>query len=301
MFPTNLVIVLIGQFIKNIGGLPCAYVFMALFADALDGIEWKTGFRADGTAMSIYSIITVAMVGICTGLFNLFLSQSGYVAPTTLTEFTKNVGDFVGLETQLSLEQIMGLKDSTSAIAFIQNENVNGFITFAFVGLEVITGILCALILFFVNIEKTIDKKHIVLVEREKEAYAKEGKVWLPADERNAIEIAKQEKEALEIYKEELNIKCKKLGLNFDEEYQKYMDSKRLAKEKQKSKIEAAKKKQEAKNAKKQARLTPEMIKKQEKQNEIRIAKIEALWQIEGPKGEKEYKKYQEELAKYEG
>ena len=301
MFPTNLGMVLIGQFIKNIGGLPCAYVFMALFADALDGIEWKTGFRADGTAMSIYSIITVAMVGICTGLFNLFLSQSGYVAPTTLTEFTKNVGDFVGLETQLSLEQIMGLKDSTSAIAFIQNENVNGFITFAFVGLEVITGILCALILFFVNIEKTIDKKHIVLVEREKEAYAKEGKVWLPADERNAIEIAKQEKEALEIYKEELNIKCKKLGLNFDEEYQKYMDSKRLAKEKQKSKIEAAKKKQEAKNAKKQARLTPEMIKKQEKQNEIRIAKIEALWQIEGPKGEKEYKKYQEELAKYEG
>lgn len=29
--PTNMVIVLIGQFIKNIGGLPCSYVFMALF------------------------------------------------------------------------------------------------------------------------------------------------------------------------------------------------------------------------------------------------------------------------------
>ena len=34
--PTNMVIVLIGQFIKNIGGLPCSYVFMALFADVLD-------------------------------------------------------------------------------------------------------------------------------------------------------------------------------------------------------------------------------------------------------------------------
>ena len=34
--PTNLYIVLIGQFIKNVGGLPSAYVFMALFADSLD-------------------------------------------------------------------------------------------------------------------------------------------------------------------------------------------------------------------------------------------------------------------------
>ena len=37
--PRNMVIVLTGQFIKNIGGLPCAYVFMALFADVLDHIE----------------------------------------------------------------------------------------------------------------------------------------------------------------------------------------------------------------------------------------------------------------------
>ena len=42
-FPTNMTIMLIGQFIKNIGGLPCAYVFMALFADVLDHLEWKTG------------------------------------------------------------------------------------------------------------------------------------------------------------------------------------------------------------------------------------------------------------------
>ena len=38
-FPTNMTIMLIGQFIKNIGGLPCAYVFMALFADVLDHLE----------------------------------------------------------------------------------------------------------------------------------------------------------------------------------------------------------------------------------------------------------------------
>lgn len=40
--PRNMVIVLIGQFIKNIGGLPCAYVFAALSADVSDHVEWKT-------------------------------------------------------------------------------------------------------------------------------------------------------------------------------------------------------------------------------------------------------------------
>lgn len=54
MFPHSMVMVLVGQFIKNTGGLPCAYVFMALFADVLDHMEWKTGFRSDGLAMSVY-------------------------------------------------------------------------------------------------------------------------------------------------------------------------------------------------------------------------------------------------------
>ena len=83
IFPTNLVMVLVGQFIKNIGGLPCAYVFMALFADCLDHLEWKTDKRIDGAAMSIYNIIAVAMVGIMTGVFNWMLAKAGYLAPFT--------------------------------------------------------------------------------------------------------------------------------------------------------------------------------------------------------------------------
>lgn len=55
--------------IKNIGGLPCAYIFMALFADGLDHVEWKSGIRCDDTAMSVYNIIAVAVVGIATAAF----------------------------------------------------------------------------------------------------------------------------------------------------------------------------------------------------------------------------------------
>ena len=302
MQPNNLILVLVGQFIKNIGGLPCAYVFMALFADALDGIEWRTGFRADGMAMSIYSIITVVVVGICTGLFNLFLASYGYVAPITVGDLQSGTS-IAGLTTQLTSEQINDLIANNkldASIAFVQNSGVNNFITFTFVGLEVVTGLACAGILFFVNIEKTINKKHEVLVEREKAQYAKEGKKWLPADERNAIEIAKQEQEAEEYYKQELKEKCAKKHLDFDKEYQIHLDKVKLAKEKLEEKQKQAAKKVQLKKEKYESKLTPEKRAKIEAREKKLNESIEKLWAVEKPKGEKDYEYYQGELLKNE-
>lgn len=300
--PNNLILVLIGQFIKNIGGLPCAYVFMALFADALDGIEWRTGFRADGMAMSIYSIITVAVVGICTGVFNLFLANYGYVAPITVGEL-QGGADITNLITQLNPDQISDLIANNkldASIAFVQNSGVNNFITFAFVGLEVITGLACAGILFFINIEKTINKKHEALVEREKAQYAKEGKKWLPADERNALEIQKQEQEAEEYYKQELKEKCIKKHLDFDKEYRIHLDKIKLAKEKQEEKQKVQAEKANLKKEKYESKLTSEkrekIANKEKKMNES----AEKIWKVEKPKGEKDYEYYQGELLKYE-
>lgn len=61
--PSNFVIVVIGQTIKGIGIVPSIYVMMALFADVLDHLESKNGFRCDGLSMSLYSSIMVAMSG----------------------------------------------------------------------------------------------------------------------------------------------------------------------------------------------------------------------------------------------
>lgn len=299
--PTNLYVVLVGQFIKNIGGLPCAYVFMALFADALDGIEWKTGFRCDGVAMSTYSIITVAMGGICTGLFNFFLSKAGYVAPTTLAEYEASSAMFNNLVPQLSQSEIAALSSPTSTIAFIQSDSVNSFITFGFVGFEVITGLLCAFVLLFVNVENTISRKHLVLVEREKEEYARLGKAWLPADERNAIEVARQEKEAEEIYKEELKERCEKKNLDFEKEYNKHLDLVKASRDKQEAKLKKAELKQEEKEAKKKAKITEEKEAKIKARSEKREKRNDALWAKESKKGEIEYKKYQEALRIHEG
>lgn len=139
MIPDNMVAVLIGQFIKNIGGLPCAYVFMALFADVLDHIEWKTNLRCDGVAMSVYNILAVSSVGIMTGIFNALLSRTGYIAPELIEGAT------------VAAEQATGTKS---------------FITFAFVGLETITGIVLAALLLFLNVEKDIGKKQEEIKQR---------------------------------------------------------------------------------------------------------------------------------------
>ena len=139
MFPTNMVIVLVGQFVKNIGGLPCSYVFMALFADVLDHVEWKVGFRCDGLAMSVYNIIAVAMVGICTGIFNGLLAGAGYVQP---------------------------YMDAAGNLIAVQSEAVKNVITFSFVGLETITGLVLAGLLVFLSVEKVIHKEQAEIQAR---------------------------------------------------------------------------------------------------------------------------------------
>ena len=163
LVPTNLVIVLVGQFIKNIGGLPCAYVFMALFADTLDHLEWKSGVRCDGVAMSIYNVIACALIGIVTGIFNGLLSSAGYIAPS--------------------------LDAAGNTIAATQPEAVLDMITFSFVGLEVFTGIILAVLLVFFSVEKTIGRKQAVIKARQGAEWTEE---FAPLSEKEAAAWEKE-------------------------------------------------------------------------------------------------------------
>ena len=171
LFPTNLVIVLVGQFIKNIGGLPCAYVFMALFADCLDHLEWSKRIRADGAAMSIYNIIAVAMVGIMTGVFNWMLAGAGYIAPIAAESAEAAAATLAanGLTAQVALESLKPAADGVLTVALQQPASVNWVISFAFVGLEVFTGIILAVILKFINVEKNIEKEQAEIKARKGE------------------------------------------------------------------------------------------------------------------------------------
>lgn len=218
MAPTNMAIVLVGQFIKNIGGLPCAYVFMALFADGLDHIEWKSGVRCDGTAMSIYNIIACAILGVSTAVFNALLSNSGYVAPELVDGVTK---------------------------AAVQSQSVKDMITFGFVGLEAITGLLLAVLLLFLNVEKTIGRKQENIKDFRKEECETKGETYVDPQVLAAQKEAEYLEENEQAYLASLKEKCEKKGLNYEEEAKKHKEKVEKAMAKKEVKAEQAKAKQE--------------------------------------------------------
>lgn len=289
--PSNMVIVLIGQFIKNIGGLPCAYVFMALMADCLDNLEWKTGFRSDGVVTATYNIVSTTVTGVGTGLFNFGLSANGYVAPIT-GEVSSDIRNTV----QKTIENA----DGSISTIFNQNDSVINFIVFAFLGFEILTGLISALLIWFMDVEKNISRKQKVLVEREKEEFKKEGKVWLPADERAAIKQEKDDLEAEEAYKEELVKKCEKEGKDFAKEYAIHLYKKNLKAEKENQKELKTINSEKAFNEKMKKKHAERLAKFNDKQKanyEKHQQKLEEKWIKEKERGERIYQKFQKELG----
>ena len=274
--PTNMAVVLIGQFIKNIGGLPCAYVFMALFADGLDHLEWKSGVRSDGVAMSVYNILAVATVGVATSLFNALISKAGYVAPKLVDGVT---------------------------VAAQQSQAVKTMITFSFVGLETITGVILAVLLIFLTVEKTLSRKQAKIREYQKAEAAARGEEWVAPEVRAAEEEATYLRENELAFETALKDKCAAKGLDFEKELADYREAaaekaaktaekKRLAEEKEKAKAEKAK----ARKEEKLAALSPEDRLKKEQKEAKRAEAEEAAWQRELAAGEAYRAKVKAEL-----
>ncbi len=278
MAPTNMYIVLTGQFIKNIGGLPCSYVFMALFADTLDHLEWKSGVRCDGLSMSVYNVIATALIGVTTGLFNALLAGSGYKAPT--------------------------INELGQTVAYVQSDAVKSAITFSFVGLEVFTGVALAVLLMFLNTEKTANKKLSIIRERQKASAEAKGENWIPPEVKAKEDEERYFLENERAYLESLKVKCEKKGLNYEEEVKKHNDkvaekkAKNEARQKLKEEKEEAKKvKIEEKKEAKLASLSAEQIAKRKEKEAKKLARDEAKWEIERKKGQEYYEKIQAELA----
>jgi len=257
--PASMPVVLAGQFIKNIGGLPCAYVFMALFADTLDHMEWKCTFRCDGIAMSIYSIIAVAVVGICTGIFNGLLAGAGYVAPT--------------------------------AAAFTQNAAVRGVITFSFVGFEVFTGLVLVVLLIFLTVEKTVEKKQAEIHARLKAECEARGEAWVEPDVRAEQEQQALREESERSFRTELKERSEARHLDYDAELAAHEKAVAAAEAKRQQKQNAAHEKEAAKvekltqkKAARLAKLSPAQKEKREAREARRAQKAQAQWEAESRK-----------------
>lgn len=131
----NLTMVLVCLFIKSTGAVP-TYVMASLLAEALDHVEWKHGFRADGFSASVNSIIQTVVMGLAQTLLLAGINAFGYIAP-----------------------------ESTSQI-LIQSDSVRTFFSWCFAGLPMIGYGICAVIMLIYNIESKMPDITLQLAKR---------------------------------------------------------------------------------------------------------------------------------------
>ena len=203
--PSSMPIMLAGSLIYALGFLP-SYVYTAVMADTLDYIEFDKGIRADGFTVSVFTIVMTVSVGIGQGIFNMGLTQSGYAAPTLVSEGVYNV----------------------------QNAATKGFISFAYIAAPMICLVVMAIMMFLLNVEGKLPEIHKELSARRKAEAEARGEVYVSPEEKAALEEAQQAEEAEKKRIEELKAKCAKKGLKFEEEEAKYQAKLAAKKAKQK-------------------------------------------------------------------
>jgi GPH family glycoside/pentoside/hexuronide:cation symporter len=189
--PTNFALVAAGIALKSLGAAPATYVMMALFADVLDHLECKNGFRSDGLSMSVYSILMVASIGICTGIFNAMLTSTGYVPP---------VGD----------------------IAQAQPAAAENAIIVSYIWVELVAYAAIVLLLIFMRVEKNIASEQKQILERRKALTLANGGEWVESEEKARLEQEQFDREAEESRKAELKAYCERKGLSYEAEESKY-------------------------------------------------------------------------------
>lgn len=194
--PSNMVLVLIGQFIMNMGIVPAAYVFPALMASVFDEIEYKCGYRCDGTATSVINSMNTIAVGLSIGVFNLLIR--GYIQP----QF-----------------------DALGNCITVQPQSVLRAIVWAFVGINVFIHSGLAILLRFLDVEIKLPMMQRVIRQRQIDLCKARGEEWVEPEEKARLIQQELDAKALESYRDELKKKCEKNpGLNYDKLLSKYIE-----------------------------------------------------------------------------
>lgn len=212
--PHSLGTVLGGCVLKSFGMLP-TYAMAAFLAEAMDHIEWKNHYRADGFIASMNTIIITISAGIAQTLILGGLNASGYISPASI--------------------------GATSDTIINQPASTQSFIIWMFVGVEMIGYLIISLIFTFYDLEAKIPQISADITARHKAEAEARGEVWISPEEKQAMEQEEQERKAEEKRIEELKEKCAKKGLDFDEEEAKYQA--KLAEAKAEAKAAKKKKK----------------------------------------------------------
>ena len=132
----NIIPVAAGVALKCLGSSPACYMILAMLADVIDHIEWKTGLRTDGLTMSIYSSLMVAATPVMNAVFSAILKMVGY---------DQNL--VVGADMQSALAQTG--------------------ITVSYIWFETIAYVICAVLLFlFFRVEDNLKEEQAEIERR---------------------------------------------------------------------------------------------------------------------------------------
>ena len=138
----QIVPVAIGVALKCLGSAPAAYLILAMLADVIDHIEFKSGIRTDGLTMSIYSSVMVAATPICNAVFMAMLGGSGYVAPP---------------------------KDAAAAAAMTQSAAVQSTIGISYIWIETVAYAICAALRLLWTVERDLPAEQETIAQRKRQ------------------------------------------------------------------------------------------------------------------------------------
>lgn len=133
----QIVPVAVGVGLKCLGSAPACYMILALLADVIDHIEYKSHIRTDGMTMSIYSSIMVAGTPICNSIFSAVLGMSGY---------------------NQNADVALGTAGQTAA--------AQAAISVSYIWVETIAYVICAALILFFTIEKKLPEEQAAIAAR---------------------------------------------------------------------------------------------------------------------------------------
>ena len=133
--------VAVGVALECLGSAPACYLILAMLADVIDHIEFKSGIRTDGLTMSIYSCVMVAATPVCNAAFMAMLGGAGYVAPPA---------------------------DAAAAAAMTQTAAVQGTIAVSYIWIETIAYAVCAALMLLWTVEKNLPAEQEAIARRKK-------------------------------------------------------------------------------------------------------------------------------------
>jgi Na+/melibiose symporter-like transporter len=185
--------VVAANFLFNMGTLPTIYILNALIDASKDEVEYKHGFRPEG-------IVSVAII-MC--VLNLF------------------TGMFAGV-----YETGLNLSGYQPALGAAQTAGVHNWLYFIRYVVPIVQYSLMIVILYFMNLEEKLPGMQQAIRQRHKEAAEVRGEVWVSPEELAEQEKAENTRLAEEARIADLKEKCRKKGLDFDLDNQKYLDKK---------------------------------------------------------------------------